>query len=46
LVNAVGEIVAFYSANILNINRVGGQNAEICNVKADGTYSNHCALKS
>jgi hypothetical protein len=40
-------MVASYSENhTKNVNTLCEQNVEICvNVKAGGTYSNHCALK-
>jgi hypothetical protein len=41
----VKDINAFYSQNdVKPINTLFGHNAELLNVKACGTYSNHCAL--
>jgi hypothetical protein len=38
------EIIAVYSENHTKHGIHYGQNAEFINVKADGAYSNHCAL--
>jgi hypothetical protein len=41
-----GAIIAVYYDNCTqHINVQYGQNAEFVNVKADGIYSNHCALE-
>jgi hypothetical protein len=42
-----GEIIAVYSQiHTKHINTLCGQNVELLNVKAGGTYSDHWALKS
>jgi hypothetical protein len=42
-----GEIIAIYSEyHTKPTNTLCGQNAELLNIKADGTYSYNCALKA